>query len=522
LYGPNSAGKSCVDDAFSLISKVINGSSLQDVHRLAAKWLHSSSLMDKNATSGTTELLVELHFKSGVFNSAIYKNRFDIQQFLELSGGIFEWFDKAKWNLVLSLRGEIDGISSITLSAGGEEIFRVDIDLKDGPDVLTVTLKSLGSTFTALADKYAELFDKHDKDYKLDCHVDFAKPFSVSASGGSSDFERDLAGIINTFLSDLDEQIAVPFNLGADRTTISNSALSHIFSKRDYHDPASGGCLPPSYFEAPVFDLGLPLDSKFEFMKDLAKSRYLELFEKKNSKDEAGNAPDELPEHGPSSVLSAVSELAFSIASQVRGPRPSVAGPVYSFVNRCLGEHLFLDQGYQLVFEALEVKPATDIETAPLSAALMIGSLLDRTGRRMTFEDIGTGISCVVPVLVAVHSGNSFIQQPELHLHPALQSALGDVFAEAASVENAYHFIETHSEYILLRCLRRVRETSIGKHPAGSPLALKPEDLSVLYFEPQPDGCTKVKSIRVSTQGDFIDRWPRGFFEERGKELFDE
>jgi predicted ATPase len=59
-------------------------------------------------------------------------------------------------------------------------------------------------------------------------------------------------------------------------------------------------------------------------------------------------------------------------------------------------------------------------------------------------------------------------------------------------------------------------------HPEGSPLALRPEDLRVLYFEPQPDGYTKVKNIRVSTQGDFIDRWPRGFFEERSKELFDE
>ena len=140
----------------------------------------------------------------------------------------------------------------------------------------------------------------------------------------------------------------------------------------------------------------------------------------------------------------------------------------------------------------------------------------------MTFEDVGTGISCVIPVLVAVHSGFSFIQQPELHLHPALQSAIGDIFVEATKLSHAHHFIETHSEYILLRCLRRVRETTKGIHPAGSPLALHPEDLKVVFFEPQPDGCTKVKNIRVSRQGDFIDRWPRGFFEERSKDLFDE
>jgi hypothetical protein len=28
------------------------------------------------------------------------------------------------------------------------------------------------------------------------------------------------------------------------------------------------------------------------------------------------------------------------------------------------------------------------------------------------------------------------------------------------------------------------------------------------------------KPLRVSTDGDFIDRWPQGFFEEREEELF--
>jgi predicted ATPase len=81
--------------------------------------------------------------------------------------------------------------------------------------------------------------------------------------------------------------------------------------------------------------------------------------------------------------------------------------------------------------------------------------------------------------------------------------------------------IETHSEYLLLRCLRRIRETTLGKQLPNSPLSLSKEDVSVLYFDPQPDGTTTVKQLRVSTQGDFIDRWPRGFFDERAKDIFD-
>ena len=114
------------------------------------------------------------------------------------------------------------------------------------------------------------------------------------------------------------------------------------------------------------------------------------------------------------------------------------------------------------------------------------------------------------------------MQQPELHLHPALQSALGDICIEAVNAGPALHILETHSEYILLRCLKRIRQTTYGRQPGESPLRLKPEQIVVLYFDPQPDGSTRVKRIRVTEDGDFMDRWPRGFFEERGKDLFDE
>jgi predicted ATPase len=59
-------------------------------------------------------------------------------------------------------------------------------------------------------------------------------------------------------------------------------------------------------------------------------------------------------------------------------------------------------------------------------------------------------------------------------------------------------------------------------HPDNSPQRLNPTRISVLYFDPQQDGSTKVRKIRLTEDGEFIDRWPRGFFEERGRELFDE
>lgn len=74
---------------------------------------------------------------------------------------------------------------------------------------------------------------------------------------------------------------------------------------------------------------------------------------------------------------------------------------------------------------------------------------------------------------------------------------------------------------MILRALKRVRQTANGtlKDPE---LKLNAEDIAVNYFEPQPDGSTRVHILRVSEDGDFLDRWPNGFFAERDQELFDE
>ncbi len=216
--------------------------------------------------------------------------------------------------------------------------------------------------------------------------------------------------------------------------------------------------------------------------------------------------------------------------------RPSLEPLLHHFVNRCLSDHLFIDQGYQIAVEVLNLS-RTDLG-APIKGMtrksrnkptedgvvglVVICFLVDKAGRRLAFEDVGTGISCVVPVLCKLHGKFSFCQQPELHLHPALQSALGDVLVECAQTLSTRHIVETHSEYLLLRCLRRIRETTQGNRLTERGMQLSTDQVSVLYFDPQPDGATKVREIRISADGDFIDHWPRGFFQERGKDLFDE
>ena len=137
--------------------------------------------------------------------------------------------------------------------------------------------------------------------------------------------------------------------------------------------------------------------------------------------------------------------------------------------------------------------------------------LMDMRSRTsVTHRDVGIGISQVLPVLVMAYASKGKLlamEQPEIHLHPALQAELGDVFIESALGERRNTFIlETHSEHLILRLLRRMRE---GK--------LSAEDISVLYVQPAGVG-SQVLQIRVDEDGDFVDRWPGGFFEESFQE----
>ena len=65
------------------------------------------------------------------------------------------------------------------------------------------------------------------------------------------------------------------------------------------------------------------------------------------------------------------------------------------------------------------------------------------------------------------HLGSFAVEQPELHVHPAVQVALGDVFIDGIKNRNRTMLIETHSEHLLLRLLRRVRETNVRNSTNG-------------------------------------------------------
>ena len=201
---------------------------------------------------------------------------------------------------------------------------------------------------------------------------------------------------------------------------------------------------------------------------------------------------------------------------------------LFNGVNRALTDHLFIERGYRLdadvkvIVDSARLRDLTNADSSePTKFPLLVQlHLIDSQGRRFSFDQVGSGLGYVLPILSSMfHEIRiSLLQQPELHLHPALQSELGDVMIEASTACKQL-IVETHSEYLLLRVLKRIRQFS-SNTAVSRELQLKPEEVSVVYFDPSPEGITKVKRLRISEDGDFLDQWPRGFFPERDKDLF--
>ncbi|HYO59335.1 AAA family ATPase [Archangium sp.] len=149
-------------------------------------------------------------------------------------------------------------------------------------------------------------------------------------------------------------------------------------------------------------------------------------------------------------------------------------------------------------------------EVAPRYYALTLGPLAS-PGVRVNVIDTGEGMAQVLPVLVlgaqarqeGAHDTLITLEQPELHLHPALHAPLADFFCDIAMRPKPPRaLIETHSENFLQ-----------GLQLAIVQGRLDPARVGVYWVQQLDDGSSTVDLITFDDKG-LPSRWPPGVFAE--------
>lgn len=146
------------------------------------------------------------------------------------------------------------------------------------------------------------------------------------------------------------------------------------------------------------------------------------------------------------------------------------------------------------------------VETSKGNSYLYTVSLLGRDGAKVPITHVGFGVSQIFPILVEglrPSRANRLIilEQPEIHLHPRVQSLLFDFVASVP--QNVSFLIETHSDHLITRLRRRIAESDTNN------LRNK---INLTFVEPTNGGVDYLK-LNLNEVGS-LECWPDGFFDQ--------
>ncbi|WP_455175460.1 AAA family ATPase [Azospirillum largimobile] len=162
-----------------------------------------------------------------------------------------------------------------------------------------------------------------------------------------------------------------------------------------------------------------------------------------------------------------------------------------------------------------------NVERIPGHVSIMLNQV--NSGHEFNIADMGYGFSQVLPVLAQIWmqrrkkfgstSKTIAVEQPELHLHPALQARLADAFAKAIYMiikregklqrirSGLNLLIETHSEQIINRIGELIYEEELSSN-----------DVAIYIFDKEgEDSPTDIKKAGYGSDGR-LTNWPFGFF----------
>ena len=166
------------------------------------------------------------------------------------------------------------------------------------------------------------------------------------------------------------------------------------------------------------------------------------------------------------------------------------------------------------LFDEISVRPLGKKDSEPFQIQIRkFGGKSKGPARNLI--DVGYGVSQVLPVITELLGDDAaplfLLQQPEVHLHPSAQAALGTLFCQIASPDRQL-IVETHSDHLLDRVRMEVRDGTTR---------LKPDGVAILFFE-RHDMDVRIHSLRIDEEGNILDAPPgyrRFFMEETNRSI---
>ena len=167
------------------------------------------------------------------------------------------------------------------------------------------------------------------------------------------------------------------------------------------------------------------------------------------------------------------------------------------------------------LFDEITIRPLGKRDSEPFQVQVRKGGARLK-GPRRNLIDVGYGVSQVLPLIAELLRPDTppmfLLQQPEVHLHPSAQAALGSLFCQVARPGRQL-IVETHSDHLLDRVRMDVRDGAAE---------LKPDDVSILFFERQ-DLDVRIHSLRIDEEGNILeapDDYRNFFLEETARSLW--
>ena len=167
------------------------------------------------------------------------------------------------------------------------------------------------------------------------------------------------------------------------------------------------------------------------------------------------------------------------------------------------------------LFNVLDFNRLGNTAGAPFQ--INVGSLYSsQDDEPYNLVDVGYGVSQVLPLITELLRDNGpqlfLLQQPEVHLHPSAQAALGNLLCEMVGTdrsEGRQMIVETHSDFIINRVRMAARDKVAG---------LQPEDISIIYFK-RGHHNVEMHDMSVDHEGNLLDIPPgyRRFFLEESQ-----